>query len=334
MKKLTTSLAAIIVSLALITPLSGQVGMKKVGQSTMNFLEVSILPEATAMGGAYTSIGEGANSMFYNPAGLSLANSKFTAVLSTVNWIADINYFAGGLSWNLGNMGTIGVNLLNVDYGDIQGTRLLSSESAQGYEDIGMINNVGAYSFGLGYSRKISEQFSMGGTVQYIGQSLGNNIIDGAKKVNKQSDIAFNMGVIYYPGFKSFRFGMSIRNFGPSVKYEEVSASLPTTFTMGAAMDVLDLFASQSSRKSNLLVSADFLHPNNYTERVNFGAEYSLMGLISIRSGYQFNRDISGLTAGFGFTPSISGSKLNFAYSYENFDLFNNVNRFSIGVQF
>ncbi len=326
--------AALIIGLSSINTLWGQVGMKKLGQSTMNFLEVSLLPKATAMGGAFTAVGYGAESIFYNPAGLAMSDRKFDAVLTTVKWIADINYTAGALSWNMGNMGTVGLNLLTVDYGDIYGTRLLSSTSAQGYEDIGMLDNVGAYAIGLSYSRKISNQFSMGGSVQFVGQNLGSNMMNGTTKDNSQTNVSFNMGVLYYPGFKSFRFGMSIRNFAPSVKYEEVSAVLPTTFTMGAAMDILDIFMQESSKSSQVLLSIDFLHPNNYTERVNFGAEYSFIELLSIRAGYQFNRDLSGLTAGFGITPTIAGNELEFSYAYEDIDLFDSVNRFSIRLRF
>ena len=42
------------------------VEMKKVGQSTMNFLQVSVIPGASAMGEAYTAIGTGCESIFFN----------------------------------------------------------------------------------------------------------------------------------------------------------------------------------------------------------------------------------------------------------------------------
>lgn len=324
----------LLITLSLfISTSQAQVGLKKLGQSTMNFLKVSISPKYAAMGDAPTAIVDDARSMFYNPAGLAGVSSGINAFVSNTQWIADINYIAGGLAKSFGNLGTFGVNFLSVDYGDIQGAELLSQADPQGYQTTGKVN-FGAYAVGLSYARQISNQFSMGGQIQYVGQNLGKTELAIGTAKNAINKVTLNFGVKFFPGYKSFRFAMSIRNFSSAAKYQEISAQLPLIFRVGVGIDLLDLVAPSHNSRNSLLVSTEFLHPNNYTERINIGGEYKLAGLIALRGGYEFNRDLAAISAGFGVTPTIGGNPFELNYSYSAFDVFSGVNRFSVVASF
>jgi hypothetical protein len=220
-----------------------------------------------------------------------------------------------------------------VDYGDIKGARLLSQADPQGYEELGNID-VSAYAIGVAYARQITNKFSIGGQIQVVSQHLGETELQTGMVQNRVTKPTLNFGVKFYPGFKSFRFGMAIRNFSTGATYEEISAQLPLIFKFGAGMDMLDLFAPGHSSKTSFLVSTEFLHPNNFTERVNIGGEFRLAGLLAIRSGYEFNRDLAGLNAGFGITPEIGGNQFELNYSYSAIDVFDGVNRFSLVASF
>jgi hypothetical protein len=317
-------------------PTQAQVGLNKVGQSTMNFLQVSVSPKGSSMGEAYTAVGSGVEAIFYNPAALAESDDKFSAIFSTTQWLADITYITGAVAWNMGSVGSIGLSYLSVDYGDIYATSLLPTSTAAkdplGYQDDGMMDNVGAYAIGLTYSRFINSQFMMGGSIRYLGQQLGKSVTFTGEKSNNMNKLAFDFGLKYYPGFKSFRFGMSIRNFGTAVQYEEISAQLPLIFAIGAAIDLMDFVDSGLSENNELILAVDFSHPNNYTERASVGVEYGFMNLISFRGGYQSNLDFGGLSAGFGLTPSLSGKKLEISYSFSKYDVFDNVNRFAFEI--
>ena len=313
---------------------SAQVHLKKLGQSTMNFLKVSVAPRAASMGDAYTSVGGGAESMFYNPAGLADIEDSYGVFVANTQWIADISYTAGGIAKGFGNYGTVGLNVLAVDYGEITGAQLLSEADPQGYRETGELN-VGAFAIGATYARRISSQFSMGGQIQYVMQSLGESDLGGEVKDNEAANIVGHFGMKFFPGFRSFRFAMSIRNFSSKATYEEVDAQLPLVFQVGVGMDVLDLFMGESARGSSFLVTSEFVHPNNYTERINLGGEYRLInGLVALRGGYQFNRDLHGISGGFGLNPEISGMNIAIDYSYSDMDVFDGVNRFSLGLSF
>ncbi len=320
-------------ALAFVIDGYGQVGLNKLAQSTMDFQLVSISPVASAMGDAYFAVGKGAESIFYNPAGLANMDHTFNVVVDYTQWIADINYIGGAAAWNLQNYGTVGISLLSVNYGTIYATSLdPSTGSALGYIDNGTLNNVGAYSFGVSYAKAISNEFAIGGNVRIAGQNLGENtFVDGTTVKNNADKLVFDAGVIYYTDFKHFRFGMAIRNFSSNIKREEIYEQLPLTFTIGTAIDVLDFINPNHSPNDALTLAVDFLHSNSYSERFNIGAEYKLLGMLALRAGYQTNRDLASWSAGIGLFKNIGGNNIQVNYSFSKMDVFKNVNRLSVG---
>jgi len=168
---------------------------------------------------------------------------------------------------------------------------------------------------------------------------LGSNILeaDGELMENKVRGTAFDFGTIFYPGFESFGFGVSIRNFSPEFNYkvekvgEDVDLeafSAPLTYTIAIAMDILDLFGEHPDQ--SFVVDVDYLHPKDYTERIHVGGEFSYKDLFIVRSGYKFNYDEAGLTLGVGFHTG--GIRVDYAYS--DFGRFDAVNRISVGMGF
>ena len=99
-------------------------------------------------------------------------------------------------------------------------------------------------------------------------------------------------------------------------------------------MDFYDIIEPGHNSDYALNVAVDFLHQNNYSERVNFGAEYKLMKMIYLRAGYQTNRDLASWSGGLGIDTSISDYDIQFNYSYSRFEIFDSVNRISVGLNF
>jgi len=304
--------------------------MKKVGTTGLQFLKIDASPRASAMGGAYTMIGFDAAGVFSNPAGIALSESKIDVFMGRTEWFADISFNALAAIIKMGTLGTVGFSFRNSDYGDIIGTRVAGT--AKGYEETGMVE-VGEYAAGLSYARKLTDKFTMGGQVRWAYQNLGENQVpetDTTTKMikNEVSGLVYDFGTVFYPGFKSFRFGMSIRNFAKEFKYEEQSFPLPLTFRVGVAMDVLDFLGAHSNP---LLVSIDAIHPRDYTERVNIGAEYILKDMLALRFGYRFNYDEESLTGGFGLNLNLGGTQTRVDYSYGALGDLGMVNRFALG---
>lgn len=317
----------------------GGVDLKQTGQSTMNFLLVGVSPRAEGMGGAYTALSKGVESVFANPAGLTEMNSQFEAFVSSTNWIADIKYLAGALAWNAEDYGAVAFSFIVVDYGSIKGTELVPAATLGNngvfYTLTGDVSDVSAYSLGLTYVKKISNKFSIGGTAKYVGQSLGHYTdANGNDNFNHANKWAFDVGVKYFTGIESLRLGMSMRNFSTFVQYQLYSSPLPLEFSVGLGMNIMDIIKKDLSKDHSVMVSAEFVHPNNYTDRVNVGVEYTFMDMFSLRTGYETNQDILGWTAGAGVKQTIEGITLDINYSFSNTQYFNGVHRFGLNIGF
>jgi hypothetical protein len=315
----------------------GGVDLKQAGQTTMNFLQVGVSPKAAGLGNSYTALSQGAESVFSNPAGLTEMNSEFEAFFSSTQWFADIKYLAGAIAWNAHEYGALALSFVVVDYGTIKGTALVSKTStgADNYFLTGDVKNVGAYSFGLSYVQKISNKFSIGGTAKYVGQQLG-QLTDALGNVtdNNANKLVFDMGVKYFPGIESLRLGMSMRNFSTFVQYQTFSSPLPLAFSVGLGANIMDFINKDIAKDHCFLLSAEFIHPNNYTDRINAGLEYTFMDMLSLRFGYESNQDIVDWSSGVGIRESIGGIMFDINYSYSHTKYLNAVNRFALKVAF
>ena len=328
MKRLTSPLIVVFLSTVLVMPAYSQI--KKVAQTGLQFLKVDMVARSAAMGSAFSMTGSGADAVFYNPAGLSTMESKFDFFVTQTKWIADITYNAGALAASLGNWGNVGVSFIAADYGDIIGTRVAPTD--EGFIETEKLD-VSAYVVGLSYGRRLTNKFMVGGQVKYAYQHLGENIHEeGGKSVqNEVTGLAYDFGTIFYPGFRSFRLGMNIRNFSQQFKYESETFQLPLTFVLGFAMDVFDLIGDYDS---SLLLSIDAIHPRDYTERIHIGAEYLLMNMLALRGGYKINYNEESYSFGFGLTPTVAGINLKIDYAYSDLGIFENISRFSVGLAF
>lgn len=327
MRKINILLIIFCIGLLFLSPLYA---INKTAQTGLQFLKVDVGARAAAMGGSYVMVGDDATAMFYNPAGMAKMENNVDFFVSRTEWLADISYNAGALAKNFGKLGTVGISYIAADYGDMMGT-IYDGSTEQGYSTTGALD-VGAYSIGISYAKAMTNKFTIGGQVKYCAQNLGSNLLsDGTTMDNKVSGMAYDFGTMFYPGFKSFRLGMTIRNFSPEFKYVEEGFELPLTFALGFAMDVLDFMGEHENR---LLVSLDATHPRDYSERLHLGAEYLFMDMIALRGGYKFNYDSEGFTAGVGFQKDISGLLLDIGYSFAENEYFDAVNRVSFGIAF
>lgn len=313
--------------LALITTPSDAQEMKKIGQAGIQFLKIETSARAASMAGAMTLASFDASAVFNNPAGLGRMSPTFDLVANNTQWIADIAYNSFSAAYNFGSIGTFALHGTFADYGDIEGA--VRADNPQGYITTGNLD-VSAYYVGLSYARSLSNNFSVGGTVKYVAQRLGTSIMnDNSQKKNEVNGLGFDFGTIFYPGWKSFGFGVSVRNFGAELEYEQESFEMPLTFTIGVSMNLFDLISIEDQK---FLFSVDAEHPRDYTERIKFGAEYIFMDVLALRAGYKTNHDIEGFFGGLGVDVGLPGFGARIDYAYSDIQFFDAVHRFTIGL--
>ncbi|MBP3193241.1 PorV/PorQ family protein [Natronogracilivirga saccharolytica] len=312
---------------------------EKRAQTTMKFLSVSTNARASGMGTAMTSVeANSAYSMLYNPASLSRLPQNVDMSFGMVNWIDGIDYNMGAVAYRPGDgrYGVFGLNFVMVDYGDIDETIVGPGE--KGYYRLGTFRPH-AYTVGFSYSRALTGRFSVGGNLKYIAMDLGSatrSLTSGGGLVRddfREETIGFDFGVLYLTGFESLKLGMSVRNFSSDVSFNETDSELPLTFRIGVSMDVMDLFDVDRDMHS-FLVSIDANRPRDFDEQLILGGEYTFLQRVAVRAGYGYPTDTQQISAGFGIRQPIGSINLAIDYSYTNFDVFSNVNTFSVQFGF
>ncbi len=322
-----------VVVLSVAIPLQAA-GMKKDAQTGMKWLSIPIGARASALGGAYTAMANDLSSIFWNPAGLAFTTNG-NLFLSQTKWIADINVNAAAISYDAGNLGFFSASFASVDWGVFHGTRLMSIAGSAGFEETGDFSPTD-WSAALGYARRVSDRFAIGGNLRYLYEDLGSNLEgdfgSGTEYTAKMNLLAFDFGTIYYTGYKDLRLAMSLQNFSQEKKYRIDHFPLPLTFKFGLAMDVTTLMTERSDH--SLTLSVDAVHPRDYSERLNMGLEYGFKKMVFLRGGYKLNYDEEDFTFGGGLNYNVGNMALALDYSYVQFKHFDAVQMYSANFHF
>ncbi len=345
----------IFILIALLLSFSLAFGVSKVGTTAAQFLKIGVGSRAVGMGGAFVAVANDATALYWNPAGLSrLVNNE--AILMHSEWLADINFDYVGLAINMGNMGSLGISVTSVSMGEMKVRTEIQPEGT------GELFSASDLAGSIAYARSLTDRFSIGFNFKYIRQNIWHMSSNG---------FAVDVGTLFTTQFNGLTIGMSISNFGPKMKmagrdakeYIDINPnangsndqlpaqlqmdpwSLPITFRVGVAMNVLEM------DNGSLLLAVDALHPSDNSEYVNFGMEYSLYDWGFIRLGWQelFLEDSErgGVFSSEGsdnFMPSnigvgvryelSRGLALKLDYSYADMGRLQNTQRFSLSVEF
>lgn len=314
-----------IVLLLLLIMIPGLLSAKifaKAGTAGLQFLKIGIDARAIGMGEAYTAVSDDISSVYWNPAGLAL-KSQDQILFSHTEWVANIRYeyIAASKVTDLGSF-AISMAILHMDWMDV------TTEEEFGPTGEKFTNS--DISAGITYANSFTDKFSFGFTCKYLRENLDEYDVNG---------FSVDMGSLYNTGWNNLTIGMSMRNFGPDVKYdidndgdgkldedvfdlldndgdglidedrEEVGFKLPMNFSLGLAGDIY------REDGQVLIASAQLDNCVDRMETYNVGFEY-MLGTFKIRSGYQFNYDAASFSAGFGWTIPASFAIINLDYSY------------------
>ncbi len=342
MKNKTRFLIIIFLVAALAGPSSAQ--MKKVGQTGMTYLAVSLGARESAMADASVAAVEGVQGIFYNPGALTELHG-FGLAFNQVKWIADTDLYGVGVAYSSQRFGAIGLDLVYMNYGSIIGTqRVDRSIDPRGFAVTGALN-VDEYAVGVIYAYPVSDRFSFGGKIKFVHEDLGdaaiavsvidpeNNLFAYETRNWAISHWGFDFGARYKVGYKDLVFAVAFQNYSSDMKYWTEEFTMPLTLRMGLAMDLARVFWPNSD-KIVLNTSIDALHPNDYTERLHLGAEFVYADMFALRGGYKFNYDVENFSFGLGFKFSVSGHEAGIDYAYTNAEYFEHIDRFSMHFSF
>jgi hypothetical protein len=166
-------------------------------------LKIPVGPRSTALGGTTAADVEGAEALYWNPAGLGGLTGT-SAYFSHLSYIADmnVNYFA--LVTKAGKFGSIGFTAKVLDVGDVVVT---TEEAPDGTGDV--ISPTFSI-LGLTYARQFTDKVRFGATAQFVNETVANARARG---------VAFDFGFQYDTGYNGLAFGFVMKNFGSSMSY-------------------------------------------------------------------------------------------------------------------
>jgi len=311
--------------------------LNAISEATMMFLAIEPGSRANGMGNAYVGVVDDAYAGWWN-VGATAFNKKNQFAGMHTNWLAgsgidDLYYEYFGYNMYLEEIGNLGFNVVSMNYGTID--RMGDSPT----EDL---PDFMSYEFAVGalYSTEIiTDKIGLGLGFKFLYSDLGPAPEGGSTK-GKTMTYAFDIG----SKFKNvliprFDIGTVLQNIGPDVTYIEDSDKdpLPMTLRLGLSYRVFDSIeegidpsSPLASFKQKFTISADgskilanrkplvgrlftALTDDDATYEVDsavfsLGAEYNYLDLISLRTGYFYDKagSIIGPSFGVGFHYTFS----------------------------
>lgn len=203
---------------------------------------LSIAPDArgASMGDLGAATDPDVNSQFWNPSKYAFAYSQAAVSLSYTPWLRKLvnDIFLANLSgyYKIGSNDNqaISASLRYFSLGEVTSTDLAgAATSINPYE----------MAFDIGYSRKLSEKFSMGVVFRYIYSDLGYNTSDVGDNSTGASAFSADISGYYttYPIIGQnecqWSWGFDISNIGSKVAYDNGNnpAFLPTNLRLGTS---------------------------------------------------------------------------------------------------
>ena len=333
MKKYTKHLLPVVLSglMSLISTSASAGNPQRAGQAGAQQLLINPWAKSAGWGGVNIANVEGVEATFLNVAGLaSTTSTEFS--FSNTQWFGDININAFGFAQKVGDTGVLGITVTAFDFGDITRTTEDLPDGTLGTYTPSMLN------IGLSYAKKFTDNISGGVTARIISESTPDMSATG---------FSLDAGVQYTAGEqRQMKFGISIKNVGPVMKYEGDGDDLrlPNVYTDGQQYEqTFETRAAEFELPSllNIGVSYDFLMEdhrvttagsftsNSFTkDNFTLGAEYGYKSYLALRVGYMIEEGIfneytegrttafTGLNGGVTFELPIGEGGKSFALDY------------------
>ncbi len=304
-------------------------GGQRTGTAAAQFLKIGVGARAIGMGESYIAVGNDAEALYWNPAGITLFE-KNSVFFSHNQWLIDTQLEYAGIVFHLDQANSFGAAITYLHTEDMVETTELQpfgTGRTFGFSD---------FLLGITYARKMTSQFSFGVSVKLMQETIA--------ELTMRS-VLFDLGTFYRTGWKSTRFAVTVTNFGQdmapsgSVKSQtldnrdvEITSFQkfppPILFRIGVAGEIID------NEYHRITTSVQLNHPNDNAENINLGAEYWWRDKIALRAGYKTAQVEETFSLGFGLHFPITLADFRLDYAFTNFGRLGVVNRFAIQLQF
>jgi len=326
----------------------------RVGARGANFLEIGVGARGQALGYAYTALAEGADAMYWNPAGLAVADGLIAAFTRADLYDnLDITHNFAGLAIPFAG-GVAGVSYIGLGSGPIPRTD--ENFPAGGNPSAGDTFEWTSSALGLHYARRLTDRLQVG----FSGRAVSEGIANASSNW-----WGVDIGTKFRTGLYGITLGAVLANIGPAaraeggaittrvtsdeafsvnlpVRFNTVAYQLPTTFRFSVLTDLVGSADALLSANPNhaIRLALDLNDGVDTDIQTSVGLEYNFKRLVFLRGGKRFMNEAHAdfrefshnLSFGGGLRLPMFGRHLAFDYAYTNMGELQNVQVFSFEI--
>jgi len=340
--KRTYIISLIAVLLLALCATSADAQNLKAGINSAAFLKVGVGARQVALGSAVTSLNGDVTNMFWNPAGVALNEQTAQVAFTHNNWIGGLAQEAVAASYNLTDVGTVGIGFMSF------GINGIPADRDNGYADPALQSQVidqmtsSTYDYQdlliqATYSRYITDHLTLGASAKYISEKIDDQ---------SASAVGFDLGAIYNIGTLGWNIGARINNLGSDMKFYDYASPIPLTFSIGTSL------VPVQGEMFKWMLALDLVKPQDGQQYYYAGTEIGVNNVFFVRGGWKFNYSWFGLqgsgidngtsqrspvqtslergSIGAGIRVPFEEYVINFDYAYTVFVTIDSVHRFTI----
>ncbi len=281
----------------------------KNGTVGAQFLKIGVAARPSAMAGAFAAVSDDISAVYYNPSGLANLSST-QAMFTVIQLPAEIRYHFAAIATPIPSLrGVLGISFSALNSGDMKVTTPMKPFGT------GENFNAADIAATITYALALSDRFSFGMTAKLLGlYSYGYST----------HSVGFDIGTLYNTGYRNFRIGARMANFGPDLKFIDESFPMPMLLELGFAMDVI---STHTLQLTPVLQGARI---NDSFENYSVGMECRLQNMFFLRAGYKWQNESERFSIGTGIVVPIRSKRLKFDYSFTEMSYLTDFQRFTL----
>jgi len=323
------------------------------GQAGAAELMINPWPRSSGWGNANMATVKGVEALWGNVAGTAFTK-KTQVQFAYTDWLSGTgtSIFAFGFTQRVGEAGALGLQVMSMNFGEVEITTTSSPDGGVGTYKPSLMN------FAINYSKAFSNSIYAGIVVKLISESIAD--VSGF-------GIAIDVGIQYVTGKDDqIAFGINLKNLGPKMKFSgdglSIRSLLPqqsnlfTTeqrsmpFELPAQLNIGAAYTFIMPADNNITLAANFTSNSFSKDQFVMGLEYRFRTILAVRAGYTFesgmwdniytpeNTNVSnGLSAGISLALTVNKKKgyyIGLDYAFRQTVAFNHNHTFGIIFNF
>ena len=343
-----TRMAVCLLLLACVATFASAANKDRIGTAGAQELLIPVGARTTAIGASSMVFATGAEAIYWNPAGLGRMGTNVDALLSSMNYMADIGVVYGAIGVKAGDLGNLGFSIKSINFGSIPVT------TADFPDGTGQVYSPVFLTLGATYAKALTDRIAVGVTADLVSERI---------MQLSASAIAFDVGIQYQNlAVQGLNLGVAVKHIGGGLAFSGTNLLVNADATSGlrgtqqyaivaATADLpscveIGLGYSRKFDEKNGVELGVAYRSNNYLEdEYNLGAEYEFTNTLFLRGGYTFApqsvKDIADersyvydYTLGAGLHYPVGDVDISIDYAYQHVKFFTGNNVFTLRLGF